>query len=80
LGATNHQHTLKINLMTHQFGCYKPPAHPEDKSDDSSVSVLSNHQHTLNMGKELVPEKSGKLYILTRLSARGNFFEGSYTG
>ena len=29
------------------FGATKPPAHYEDKTDDSSVFVLPNHQHTL---------------------------------
>jgi hypothetical protein len=31
------------------FGATKPPAHPEDKTDDSSVLVLPNHQHTLKI-------------------------------
>jgi hypothetical protein len=37
--------------------------------------VLPNKQHTLKMGTELVPEKSEKLFILTRLSIRENFSE-----
>jgi hypothetical protein len=37
-----------------------------------SVLVLPNHQHTLKMGMELVPETSGHLHISTRLSAREN--------
>jgi len=39
------------------------------------VLVLQNHQHTLKMGTMLVPETSGKLHILTLLSARECFIE-----
>jgi hypothetical protein len=37
------------------------------------ILILSNHQHTLKTGMELLPEKSEKLDILTRLSAIENF-------
>jgi len=39
------------------------------------VKVEPNHQHTLKMGTELVPDMSENLHILTRLSARKNFAE-----
>jgi len=38
----------------------------------TTVLVLPNHQHTLEMGKELIPETSENLHILTLLSAREN--------
>jgi len=40
---------------------------------ESSVWVLPNHQQTLKMGTELVPELSKNFHILTLLSARKNF-------
>ena len=45
------------------------------KSCCSSVRKFSDHQHTLNIGTELVPEKSQNFYIPTRLSARDDFIE-----
>ena len=41
----------------------------------SSVLVLPNHQHALKCGKDLVPETSQNLHILTRLSAWEDFIE-----
>ena len=47
-------------------------------TDDFSVLVLPNQQHTLKMGTELLPETSGKnLQVLTQLSVRENFVEFS---
>jgi len=40
-----------------------------------SPVVLPNNQHTLKMGKELVPETSENLHILMQLSAPENFIE-----
>jgi len=39
------------------------------KINDSSVFVLPNYQHTLEMGTDLAPETSEKRHILTRLCA-----------
>jgi hypothetical protein len=39
------------------------------------VKVAPNHQHSLKMGTELVPDMSENLHILTRLSARENSAE-----
>ena len=36
----------------------------------SSVLVLQNHQHILNIGTELGPETSKNLYIMKRLSEK----------
>jgi len=45
------------------------------KADDFPSNSALNHQHTLNMGKELAPETSETLYILTRLSVRENLIK-----
>jgi len=41
---------------------------------ESSVLVLPNQQHTVKMGTELVPRKSGNIHILKRLSAPRKFY------
>ena len=60
----NHQQTLNIGKEL-----------VPETSEELSVVVLPNHQETLNIGKQLVPETSENRHILTRLSARENFFE-----
>ena len=60
-------------------GATKQPAHPENGERVSSWNVrklvLSNKQHIMKMGMELVPETSENLHILMQLSAPENFIE-----
>jgi len=41
----------------------------------SSVLVLPQYQHSLKMGKELVPKRRKNFHILTQLSSRETFSE-----
>ena len=44
----------KKNWWFISFGATKPPAHSEDKTNDSSVLVLPNHQHNLKKNRWLI--------------------------
>ena len=66
---------------TNQWGCIPScdqmngDIHSAELDTQSSVLVLPNHQHTLKMGTELVPETSENLHFLTQLSPWENFTE-----
>jgi len=78
----NHTEPMKLSRtdslikMWRFFQCFRDWLHPYHQG--VAGSVLPNHRHTLKMGKELVPETSENLHILTLLSTRENFIKSCH--